>query len=541
VSSADRAHMLVPAGRQPLALDVQLNPSTGWGSFALNVLAELESGGGATAANDEAGGAGGGFFPIVTAAPHRNCARLVGGRGRLAAAYTRMLARQHGLWHDAAATVLALGRRAPGVVVLHAVAGEFEDAPAQHHVWADTGTGSTGSTGAAGGAAAAGAAAAAQPLNLNVGVCFFERDALSPRAVRHARAYDAVLAGSRWNLRTLRRHGVRHAALVKQGVDVALFAPRKRGEPLLPLPVPQAPPAGEGASAGRAPLAEAGGGGGDDGGGGGGDGDGARPFVIFSGGKLELRKGQDLVVDAFRRFLARHPRAVLATAWYNPWPETMADIGASPHVAPRLVGAPRVTADHGAGRAHLHVEEWLAANGVAPGAGFHLQEVAQRELAALLQRADVAVFPNRAEGGTNLVAMEAMAAGVPVVLVNATGQADVAGWEHGGRRRHCFSVRPAAVLAQRGLEGWAESSAGALLAELERAHRDRAGARRRGAAGAAFVRAEHSWGEAIAQLARTLRSAGAAARARRHRRREQQQRVAAAAASQLSSADADEL
>jgi hypothetical protein len=37
--------------------------------------------------------------------------------------------------------------------------------------------------------------------------------------------------------------------------------------------------------------------------------------VVFSGGKLEHRKGQDLVIRAFVRFVQRHPDAVLVTAW----------------------------------------------------------------------------------------------------------------------------------------------------------------------------------------------------------------------------------
>jgi glycosyltransferase involved in cell wall biosynthesis len=43
----------------------------------------------------------------------------------------------------------------------------------------------------------------------------------------------------------------------------------------------------------------------------------------------------------------------------------------------------------------------------------------------LRSRADVAVFPNRCEGGMNLVAMEAIATGVSVILANGTGQADL--------------------------------------------------------------------------------------------------------------------
>ena len=47
-------------------------------------------------------------------------------------------------------------------------------------------------------------------------------------------------------------------------------------------------------------------------------------------------------------------------------------------------------------------------------------------MAGALRAADVAVFPNRCEGGSNLVAMEAAALGVPTVLAHNTGQADLA-------------------------------------------------------------------------------------------------------------------
>ena len=50
----------------------------------------------------------------------------------------------------------------------------------------------------------------------------------------------------------------------------------------------------------------------------------AAKFVVFSGGKLEWRKGQDLVLAAFRNLLQRNPRlrgaagAILVTAWVDP-------------------------------------------------------------------------------------------------------------------------------------------------------------------------------------------------------------------------------
>lgn len=43
------------------------------------------------------------------------------------------------------------------------------------------------------------------------------------------------------------------------------------------------------------------------------------------------------------------------------------------------------------------------------------------QLAEALAEADVALFPNRGEGGTNLMAMQAMASGVPTVLSANSG------------------------------------------------------------------------------------------------------------------------
>ena len=47
------------------------------------------------------------------------------------------------------------------------------------------------------------------------------------------------------------------------------------------------------------------------------------------------------------------------------------------------------------------------------------------QLSSLLKQADLAVFPNRCEGGTNLVAMEAIACGIPTVLSANSGHLDL--------------------------------------------------------------------------------------------------------------------
>ena len=94
----------------------------------------------------------------------------------------------------------------------------------------------------------------------------FECSRFSARDLDILRSFDLVVSGSRWNQALLQRQGVQRARLVHQGVDTALFNPE---------PVPR--------------LLK-------------------RSLVIFSGGKLENRKGQDIVIAAFQAAPALLPR-----------------------------------------------------------------------------------------------------------------------------------------------------------------------------------------------------------------------------------------
>lgn len=80
------------------------------------------------------------------------------------------------------------------------------------------------------------------------------------------------------------------------------------------------------------------------------------------------------------------------------------------------------------------------------------------ELAELLRSSvDVGIFPNRAEGGTNMVAMEGSASGVPLILSRATGQGDLVRLL-GGEHNAYFLTPYRAPRDTEGEEGWAESS-----------------------------------------------------------------------------------
>ncbi|MDB5416610.1 MAG: mshA 8 [Phenylobacterium sp.] len=288
----------------------------------------------------------------------------------------------------------------------------------------------------------------------NFGVVFLESAHLQPEAVARAEGMDLIFAGSSWNEALLRAHGIERAQTVLQGVDPALFHPRPRR--------------------GRLGEAETG-----------------ERFLVFSGGKLERRKGQDLVLAAFRIFAERRPDAVLVTAWHSLWPHIARSLDISGLAAPVMFRPD----------GQLDVIGWAAANGVPEHQVRDLGLVPNRGMPALLAEMDVALFPNRCEGGTNLVAMEAMACGVPTILAGNTGQLDLI--EAG----NCYPLTRQRPL--QGLEsghgevgGWGESDVEEIVAALEDAYRDREEARRRGQAGAATL-SRMSW----AATARAVKAA----------------------------------
>ncbi|HAT15229.1 MAG TPA: hypothetical protein DCS91_18110, partial [Microcoleaceae bacterium UBA11344] len=85
-----------------------------------------------------------------------------------------------------------------------------------------------------------------------VGVIFFEDTRITAEALEKAKKYSLIIAGSNWNADVLRSYGLTNVAMVNQGIDPAIFHPAPKSNLF-------------------------------------GD-----RFVIFSGGKLEYRKGQDI-------------------------------------------------------------------------------------------------------------------------------------------------------------------------------------------------------------------------------------------------------
>jgi len=278
----------------------------------------------------------------------------------------------------------------------------------------------------------------------NIGTVFLEDPRLSPEAVAGGKTFHKIIAGSTWNGQVLRKYDLDNVAVVLQGIDPQWFHPGPR------------------------------------------QGKWKDHFVIFSGGKLEYRKGQDLVVAAMRAFARRHPQTLLVFAWNNPWPQSMSEID---H-AGLVEGTPQA---HSSGQ--IDFAGWLARNGMENSVD--VGRPLNWQMPEIIREADVALFPNRAEGGTNLVAMECMACGVPTILSANTGHLDIISDEIRyalGNQGPCRATPwyPSA-------EGWGESSVDEIVETLERVYRDREQAARRGAAAAEAMR-RISWTNQIAKL-----------------------------------------
>ncbi len=215
-----------------------------------------------------------------------------------------------------------------------------------------------------------------EPANwdrVNIGYCFFEDNF---EVLAHAREaagrWDFMVAGSHWCEYNLRIGGFKATGTVLQGIDPRVFhpAPGLRSRDC---------------------------------------------FVVFSGGKFELRKGQDIVIAAMKVFMDRHDDVVLSCAWYNQWPFSLKTMELSSFINYR----------HAEEECLILLQRTLAENGI------DLRRVLlhplrdNRTMREVYLASDIGLFPNRCEGGNNMVMCEYMACGKTVIASDMTGHADV--------------------------------------------------------------------------------------------------------------------
>lgn len=246
----------------------------------------------------------------------------------------------------------------------------------------------------------------------NIGVAFIEDASITQQGKDRSKEYALIIAGSTWNRDILRGHGINNVVTVLQGVDPSIFH--------------------EAPKTGMFP----------------------NRFVVFSGGKLEFRKGQDITLAAFRVFHARHPDALLVAAWGSPWPHLAAQATGRPDIEPFRDSA----------------ERWAADNGIPADSFISLGQTPNIAMPHVIRECDVALFPNRAEGGTNLAAMECMACGIPTILSANTGHLDL--MDFGGDR---LALAEQKDVRCEGIDttAWGESSVDEIIERLEDVYRRR--------------------------------------------------------------------
>ncbi|MBW2130903.1 MAG: glycosyltransferase family 4 protein [Deltaproteobacteria bacterium] len=208
-----------------------------------------------------------------------------------------------------------------------------------------------------------------------IGYTFFETPFLDPDQVAWANDYyDVVAAGSTWCREVLENQGVRNTATVIQGVDPALFRHESRERT-----------------------------------------DHRDKFVVFSGGKLELRKGQDLVIRAFKVLQDRHEDVLLVNSWFNLWDASLMTMRFSPYITFYMPKG---------GYFHA-VSRLMEVNGIDPQKVLTLPPLPHARMPEIYSNTDCGLFPNRCEGGTNLVLMEYMACGGAAIASMSSGHRDI--------------------------------------------------------------------------------------------------------------------
>lgn len=250
----------------------------------------------------------------------------------------------------------------------------------------------------------------------NFAYTFFENE-LTPNSIENAKRFDLVLGGSSWCRNRMVEKGIHNCGVLIQGIDPNVFHPIHEEKQ-------------------------------DD------------RFVLFSGGKFELRKGQDLVMRALKILQEKYSDIWLVNCWYNLWPAST-----------RLMEFSR----------HIHFkfqedESWRACmrrtyimNGLNPERIITLELVPHEQQREIFAQTDIGVFPNRCEGGTNLVMMEYMACAKPVIASNTSGHRDIL-TERNALCLNAFNPFNVNNASGELIARWQEPSLEELVAQIEYAY-----------------------------------------------------------------------
>ena len=252
----------------------------------------------------------------------------------------------------------------------------------------------------------------------NFGYTFFENE-LTSLSVENAKKYNLVLAGSTWCRNRMLEKGITNCDVLIQGIDPHLFYPITEEKE-------------------------------------------DKNFVIFSGGKFELRKGQDLVLRAVKILQEKYQDIILINCWYNKWPASTQLMGYSRFIRFEYQNKPW----------RELMNRTYVINGLDPNRIHTCDLVSNEKQREIFKNTDIGVFPNRCEGGTNLVFMEYMACGKPVIAANTSGHKDIVTTQNALLLNELSDINitgPNDKLIAR----WQEPSLDELVAQIEYAYHHR--------------------------------------------------------------------
>ena len=267
--------------------------------------------------------------------------------------------------------------------------------------------------------------------NIKVARSIFENTNLEPYKEKLS-DFDAVLTGSSWNKRLLENLTQKEIKVIHEGVDDTVFLPTPKSG-LLP----------------------------------------EENFYIFSGGKIEYRKGQDLVLQAFKIFAERHPDARLVVAWRSPWPHL--SVGMKGVLEHEL----KLTNDN-----FLDIKRWCSENGIPEWKVVDLPIMSNYSISQIYREIDVGIQLSRAEACTCLPLMEMMASGIPCVASLNTGLMDLI------NEKNSIPIECKEVTECNALEtlGWGHADLDATVEALETVYQNKSQRTNLGNSAASWMR-----------------------------------------------------
>lgn len=281
--------------------------------------------------------------------------------------------------------------------------------------------------------------------HINIGYCFFEHELLArPFIAVAAERWDYIVAGSSWCERQLRAAGMQRTSTILQGVDANLFQP-------------QPPRAADGR------------------------------FIVFSGGKFEFRKGQDIVMAAMRAFMQHHTDVWLSCSWHNAWPHSLQTMQQSRLIDFLWRERP----------CNELLHETMVRNGLDPSRVLLHPPFPNQRMALIYAESDLGLFLNRCEGGNNMVMCEYMACGRTVIASNQRGHADVINTANAWVVNGYQPVT--AMLGSMKTGNWQEARVEEVVDLLERAYADKKEREHKAACAAADMQ-RLNWAAAASQF-----------------------------------------